>query len=248
MQEIQLDLSRTQVNKLKKGGAVQLKASQMGCGMPLMVSAAISKRVARSMKSGKGMRLSLTDEELQGSGIFEDIKEGFRKASKFYQKNLKPVVGPLIKKGLQAGLKAGVAAASAAQPELAPGLVALEKAYGDKLVNVVGKQTGAYGLKKKAPLSEERKEQLREQLKRAREVKAAKQGGSFKAAGVKKVKQEKKVKKDSVVVENYAKNLRVDHPAQEPVILDSPGGLPGSGGKVIHVYHHHMDGSGFRPA
>lgn len=67
-----------------------------------------------------------------------------------YRQYVRPVVAPVIKKGLKTALQSAVPVVATAlgNPELTPIGEALVSQYGDKAIDLVGKTTGAFGLKK----------------------------------------------------------------------------------------------------
>lgn len=139
--------------RLLKGHTVQLKPEhlegKLGDVIDLVLDARKMKMLTKAKARGKGCRLHLTEEEIEGSGLkefFAKVKKGLKTAGKFYKKHLKEDLGPILKKGVKTALDAGVVALSAAQPELAPGLAVLNDKLGDKIVQTIGDTTGAYGM------------------------------------------------------------------------------------------------------
>jgi len=159
-------LSDAQLRKLAKGGAVIIKPSQCGKGMSMHMSAAKHKKMMTAMNKGKGMRLSLGQDELGENGVEMEggkinwkamgrqIRGGLREAGRFYRKEIRPTLGPALKtltqKGLDYGTKAAVAgvAALTGQPELLAAAPLASKFVSEKGTKAIGKLTGAYGVKK----------------------------------------------------------------------------------------------------
>ena len=166
MQSMKMELSDAQLRKLSKGGAIILKPSSCGKGMPVHMSAAKHKKLMTAMNKGKGMRLSLgqdelgeNDVEMEGGKINwkkvgRQIRGGLREAGKFYRKEIRPTVGPalktLTKKGLEVGTKAAVAglATLTGQPALLAAAPGASKLVSEKGTEAIAKLTGAYGVKK----------------------------------------------------------------------------------------------------
>jgi hypothetical protein len=153
--EIKLNLSQPQWRKIHKDKTVLIKPESIGCGMKVHLPQDKIKKLQNAKKKNKGIKLSLSAEEklLAGEGFKDVLKKGW----KGYQKIVKPVVGPLIRKGLKAVVKAALPAAAVAlgQPELAPAASALANSVGDQAVDKLGDVTGAYGLKKNLKLKDD---------------------------------------------------------------------------------------------
>jgi hypothetical protein len=148
MEKLPLTLTEAQARKLvSKKGTVQLKHSQlMHPHMHyLLLHSEAHKRAKKAMNSGKGLRIGpLTDEEINGSGFFDLLKNIGRaavKAGKFvkdniidsnlYQTSIKPEVRKLV--------DSGEAAISGILP---PSVANVSKT----LIDALGNKTGAYGL------------------------------------------------------------------------------------------------------
>jgi hypothetical protein len=148
MQKLPLTLNESQAGKLVRRQPVQLKHSQL---LPehrhyLMLHPETHKRAMKAMAAGKGLRITLTPEEIEasGSGFFDLLKKAANVASKvgrfvkekiidsnLYQKQIKPEVRKLVDSGesaLQTVLPAPVAGVS------------------KTLIDALGNKTGAYGL------------------------------------------------------------------------------------------------------
>lgn len=147
----ELDMSHEQLKKLAAQKAIILKLRQLyGGKIVLDLPEAHSKRIVRAIKKGKGIKLKLNEDEIEGAGVRDWLKKGWR----FYKKYVKPVVAPHIKAGLNALVDTAVTAGEAALvgevPELAPIAVpAAEylKKKGKEGVEYVGKKTAAWGVR-----------------------------------------------------------------------------------------------------
>lgn len=139
--------------KLCKGKVVQLKPCHMhggagpGVEIDIPLHRSVEKAIKKAHNAGKGYRLSLSEEEIEGAGLrsfFKKISKGAKKAFKAYKKHVVPVVGPVIRKGLTKAAETGLDTLSTLQPELAPGLQLLKPEVGN-IVDQIGDRTGAFG-------------------------------------------------------------------------------------------------------
>lgn len=69
MEQIKLDLNKTQLSKLQRGMGVQLSPEIVGEGMPMKLTKAKVLKMLKAKSKGKGSRLSMTDAEMEGSGM-----------------------------------------------------------------------------------------------------------------------------------------------------------------------------------
>lgn len=148
--QLKINITRAQLQKALNGKPIQLSHSQLGEGQSyLSLHPANVKIVEKAAMKGKGCiihmspgELMSTAEDMGGEGIFGDIWKGLKSGykwvkknvidSEIYQKALKPLVRQAVNAGSQA-LK-GIA------PQLAPAI--------DMGVAEIGKQTGAFGVKR----------------------------------------------------------------------------------------------------
>ncbi len=176
MRVIRLQLSPAQKAKLRKGVAIRLakkNRAMEGKGIVLLVHPHKYNVITKAFDSGRGKQFELDEEEMQvnknpdmvdddevkaemsGSGLFGDIKKGFKKAGKaikkapkFYKENIKDTkAGEMIRKGVKTGSKMGIQAgitALAGTPAapLIPALTAVNAKYGDKGINMAVKAIG----------------------------------------------------------------------------------------------------------
>lgn len=137
-QKLPLDLTKAQVNKLLKGGMIQLSPVQLqGKQHYILVHPSTHKKAVKAKRLGKGVRIMLTPDECECSGEgLKEFLEGVKKFGKkvidspIYQKFAKPIVRELVTKGEQL-----------AKPFLGR--------FGDVAESYVedfGKRTGAYGV------------------------------------------------------------------------------------------------------
>ena len=176
MRVIRLQLSPAQKSKLRRGLAVRLTGKNRameGKGLVLLVHPHKYNVLTKAFDTGRGKQFKLDEEELkvnkepemvedeevknemEGSGLFDDVKKGLKKAGKaikkapaFYKKNIKDTVaGEMIRKGVKAGSKMAITAgigALAGTPAapLIPVLTAVNAKYGDKGIDMAVKAIG----------------------------------------------------------------------------------------------------------
>lgn len=108
-----LDLSPSQLKKLKAGDKVRLKPTQLSGSHPVFLTTTQMKKVAKAKTEGKGMDLSLSGSQLKhhamhGGSIWGDIGSFFKDAgSKVFNDVIKPIatdVGLPLAKTLLTGL------------------------------------------------------------------------------------------------------------------------------------------------
>jgi hypothetical protein len=99
MEQVNLNLSQTQLNKLLKGDTVQLKNSDIGQGHPITLATMNVRRLVKADNNGSGMRLTLTNAEIKANSM---------NGSGFNMKSVKKFgnkVGRNVKKGTEMGEK-----------------------------------------------------------------------------------------------------------------------------------------------
>lgn len=124
----------------------------------------VTKARARKLARGEGIRIKLSPEEVEASGIMDWLKKGYNYVkknvidTKNYQKYAKPIIRHAI--------------------DLAP-----IPADVKKVVDYVGRQSNAYGVKK-APKLVKGSEAAKEHMRRLRAMRGQKKSaGSFRALG-----------------------------------------------------------------
>jgi len=176
MKVLRLNLSPAQKTKLRKGLAVRLTSKNRaieGNGLVMLVHPHKYNELTKAFDTNRGKQFQLDEQELevnrnpemvadsevkdamQGSGLFDDVKKGLKKAGKaikkapeFYKKNIKDTVaGEMIRKGVKAGSKMAITAgigALAGTPAapLIPVLTAVNAKYGDKGIDAAVKAIG----------------------------------------------------------------------------------------------------------
>lgn len=146
--KVHVRLSPHQMDKLHKGQTVQLRHAQLNVedAHHLMVHPHIASKIHRAHRARKGVRISLSQPEIEetiGGGGFGDFFNKLKSAgqwlkknvvdSDFYQSNIKP----LARQAVDAGL-------SMVTPRLGVAAPAAKAA-----VDEIGKRTGAFGLVKR---------------------------------------------------------------------------------------------------
>jgi len=108
----QVGLARPQMGKLMRGLPVQISHAQMGSGagdIVMMLHPHNAKKLLTSYKKGKGVRISMSPEEIHhtihhGRGFFDFAKKAVSSVGNFIGKALKnPVVRDVAKKGVHYG-------------------------------------------------------------------------------------------------------------------------------------------------
>jgi hypothetical protein len=153
MPEVKVDLSERNLARIRNGHTIQLKASQIGGGTKIQVNDELAKRVATAMKKNKGVKIQLSAQEIEASGLkLRDVGRALQKMGKAYNRKVKPVVGPIIRDVMTQVVKKGLPAAAIAmgQPELAAPAALLADKYAASAVNALGDATGGFGVKAKA--------------------------------------------------------------------------------------------------
>jgi hypothetical protein len=147
-QQVPVSLTKAQFDKLRRGHQIQLSHKQIaGSGLKngIAVHPETAKKIHNARMKQKGCRISMTPHELECSGEgLKEFLEGLRNAGKwikekvidtpFYQENIRPIARQLVNQGVQmAATKVGPQGQMVAQ----------------KAVDVLGQQTGAFGIKQK---------------------------------------------------------------------------------------------------
>lgn len=142
-------LSATNKKKMMKGEPTLLKFDQIMDGPDsIYLSKQQSRRLLRNARKQKGIKIHLSHKELKhsmihGSGLsWKGFKRGVSHA---WKAHIKPVVAPLLKKGVHAGVNflTGAATTAIGAPELAPAISGVANRGADSLAH----RLGAYGLK-----------------------------------------------------------------------------------------------------
>jgi len=75
MEQIQISISPAQFSKIRKGMPIQLKHDSMGSGdMVIAVHPDKAKKMMSAYKRGKGLRITMDENEVRASGLLDGIK------------------------------------------------------------------------------------------------------------------------------------------------------------------------------
>ena len=74
MEEVYLDMKKGQMSKLARGEAVQVTPAMVGAGMAMKLKTGKLSKLMKATTMGRGMRLKLDDEEMEGCGIMKKTK------------------------------------------------------------------------------------------------------------------------------------------------------------------------------
>ncbi len=137
MQELNVSLSDTQAKKLMKGGTIQLNPAQFAGPGKLLMDKKKAMKLMRAVQKGKGMRVSLTPQEIEtmrGAGLWDLIKKG----AKWLKDN--NLIRPILKAGVKYALP--LAAGVFGTPAAAAAVTTVTEKYGDDAVDKIGDTLG----------------------------------------------------------------------------------------------------------
>lgn len=159
LEQHSVTLSATNRRKMEKGEPTLLTHEQITGGPDtIFLAKRQSNKLRKSIRLGKGCKITLTAKERQASLVTGDglSWKGFKRGARRFAKKaapiakeiwheVKPVVAPYIKKGVHAGVGflAGAAASAAGAPEFAPAAADLLNQGADSVAHKIG----AYGLR-----------------------------------------------------------------------------------------------------
>lgn len=252
MGTMKVPLTDAQLRKLAKGMGVRVCPNSQATAYDFYCNPSKCKKAMRQMTKGKGFTMKLDPEEMDANEVeieggrinFKKIGRTLRSTAKsvgkFYRDEIRPVVGPKIRKAVKEAIEKGIPIAAQALGTITgqPGLVAAAqpaiqraaKKVAEKGTEKLSKLTGAFG------------------------VKQMKGCGTKKKAAPKKKKTAPK-KEDSVdlyaidhtdreppayrpqLQDNYSNFLNPNHPAMNPVLPPADNSLP-------QVPRHGTKGSG----
>lgn len=95
---VNLNVSKAQISKLRNGHPVQLRHEQIGHGKSFTVHPHTQQKLYRAFKSGKGVRIQFDQDEIMGSGLFDNVKKVGRRA--LQNKQVQRLKDRAIDKGL----------------------------------------------------------------------------------------------------------------------------------------------------
>jgi hypothetical protein len=143
---VKLRLSKAQMQKAMRGQTVQIKHEDIGVGHDFELHPMTVKKIMTAHKKGKGVRIILSQEEIEGSGILDFFRDIGKKIvdgaqwvktkvidTPFYQQTVRPVAKAVVSQAYDSVIRP-----------------ALPSSLGDKgkdIVNLVGDKTGAFGVR-----------------------------------------------------------------------------------------------------
>jgi hypothetical protein len=80
MENVQLNLSDNQLSKLRNGNNIQITPSQTGSGIRFKLNANNIKKLKNAYEKAKAVRVALSDEEIEGSGL-KSLRKGLHKVT-----------------------------------------------------------------------------------------------------------------------------------------------------------------------
>lgn len=148
--QIKIDITRDQLHKAIKGKPISFKKEQIGNGTTyLSLHPANVKLVEKSAMKGTGCVIHLspgellaTHEDMGGEGIFGDIFQGLKSGYSWVKKNIidTPIYQQTLKPIVRGIVNSGATTLKGLAPQLSPAI--------DMGINELGKETGAFGLRK----------------------------------------------------------------------------------------------------
>ena len=83
MEQIQISISPAQLSKIRRGLPIQLKHDSMGSGdLVIAVHPENAKKMMSAYKRGKGLRITMDENEVRASGLLDGIKRLGKKVEK----------------------------------------------------------------------------------------------------------------------------------------------------------------------
>jgi len=148
METTKLSLTPKQMEKLATGGAIMVGKEMMGGAIECPLHPSKLAKMRANHAAGKKYRLTMEPSEMHG-GSWKQFKKYINTGFRAYKKHVVPVIGKPLRKGLKYGAHAGLEtlAAMSGRPEA----VAIARSIADeleKLVDLVGDKTGAYGMRR----------------------------------------------------------------------------------------------------
>jgi hypothetical protein len=148
--QVKVNITKPQLYKALNGKPVRFSANQIGVGEHyLSLHPANVKLVEKAALKGKGVVINISEgellstcEDMQGKGFFGDIWKGLKSAYNWTKKHIidTPIYQSTVKPLVRGLVDTGATALSAYVPQAAPAIMMAK--------NELGKQTGAFGLKK----------------------------------------------------------------------------------------------------
>lgn len=235
-----LSLTDAQLRKLAKGQGVIIKPHCMDAekGYGLMMSAVKHRRMMKAHTKGKGYTLKLEPDEMDANEVeieggrinWKKIGRQLRSTAKavgrFYNREIKPVVGPALKKLVKKGIEKGIPAATAAlatlvgQPEIGavtlPAVERFAERIAEPAASKIGKTTGAFGMKKKPATRKKRATSQKTSLTTSAPI----------AKQINEMEFPKTIPYRAQLQENFSGFLNPNHPGMNPTLPMPDMSLP----------------------
>jgi len=238
MQSMNLSLTDAQLRKLAKGQGVIIKPHSMSeGGYGMMMTAVKHRRMMKAHSKGKGYTLKLEPDEMDANEVeieggrinWKKIGRQLRSTAKavgrFYTREVKPTIGPVLKKLVKKGIEKGLPAATTAlaslvgQPELGIAAAPYVEKFAEKIAEPatakIGKTTGAYGMKKKKKMP-----------KKPRMPKTALTTAAPLAKQINEMEFPKTLPYRAQIQENFSGFLNPNHPGMNPTLPMPDMSLP----------------------
>lgn len=176
-----IHLTPSFAKKIATGSPVLFSKSRLAKkgSYPLKLTPQHIQMLEKAMLKGKGKKVALCQEEIEGSGILDWLKKAGRTAkkvakagAKIYREDLRDKVGDKVREGLVKGLDwtTDALAANPFTAKVGVPLNVLEEKYGPKVVDYLGQRAGLF--------SEEQAKEAKERMGRGFAV-----GGGFAYGG-----------------------------------------------------------------
>jgi hypothetical protein len=182
MKQYSLKLKDKHLRDLASGKGIMI-SPKMGSGeggYPISMSPAKHARLMAAHSKGKSAKLMLSPKELKANGVemmeggrirWRDIGRTLRrvgeKAGEFYRKEIRPTVGPALKKLVKRGVTEGLPLAVeglttlVGQPEIGAVAMPFVRQYAERIsepvAQAISRKTGAFGVPKKKKKATKRK-------------------------------------------------------------------------------------------
>ena len=89
MEKLQLHISPAQMSKIKKGLPIQIAHKSMGAdkgNVVISLKPEKAKKMMSAFKRGKGLRIQMDEDEVRGSGFFDNVVKSVKKVAKKTEK------------------------------------------------------------------------------------------------------------------------------------------------------------------
>lgn len=263
IEPMKLTLTDAQLRKLAKGQGVIVKPHCMDTegGYGMMMSSIKQRRMMRAKAKGKGYTLKLEPDEMDANEIEieggrinwkkfgRQLRSTAKAVGRFYNREIKPTLGPALKKLVEKGIEKGIPAATTAlasvlgQPEIgavtAPAVERFAKRIAEPAASKLGKTTGAFGMKKKKAPKKAKKAMPKMQ-------KTTLTTSAPLAQQINQMEYPKTLPYSAQIQDNYSGFLNPNHPGMNPTLPMPDMSLPlvRNYSKGKGLYMSRMQGNG----